>query len=227
MKKHTLYFGMAMIILVLVLSACGSAATEIPMPTSTPVDLAAFATQVAQTVIAQITEQAPTLTPTPLFTATPVVPTATVVIPSPTVQKCENSAFVSDVTIPDGTQMAVNQHFTKTWRVQNTGTCTWITTFYLGYSYGEQMGGQTRVPFTAAVPAGQTVDVSVSLIVPNKTGKLTGVWSIFDNNGNNFGRLLTVVVNVGASSPTPTGSFTVTPALTATNTLAPTETPTK
>jgi len=227
MKKSPFYLAMIVIIAAMILSACGGAATAPPVPTSTPVDLAAFATQVAQTVIAQITEQAPTLTPTPLFTATPVVPTATVVIPSPTVQKCEDSVFVSDVTIPDGTQMAVNQHFTKTWRVQNTGTCTWITTFYLGYSYGEQMGGQTRVPFTAAVPAGQTVDVSVSLIVPNKTGKLTGVWSIFDNNGNNFGRLLTVVVNVGASSPTPTGSFTGTPALTATNTLAPTETPTK
>jgi hypothetical protein len=227
MKKHNLYFAMIAIIAILPLSACGAAAaTGTPAPTSTPVDIPAIYTQAAQTVIAQITEQAPTITPSPVFTNTPIAPTATVLIPSPTVQKCEDSAFVEDVAIPDGTQLAVNQHFTKTWRVQNTGSCTWITTFYLGFSYGEAMGGQTKVPLTAAVAAGQTVDVSVSLTVPNKTGTLTGVWSLYDAKGVNFGRLLTVVINVGAASPTPTGSFTATPALSVTNTLAPTETPT-
>jgi hypothetical protein len=145
---------------------------------------------------------------------------------SPTVQKCENSAFVSDVTIPDGTQMAVNQRFTKTWRVQNTGTCTWITSFYLAYSYGEAMGGQQKVLLTSAVATGQTADISVSLTVPNKTGKLTGVWSLYDDKGVNFGTLLTVVINVGAVSLTPTGGATATPAVTVTDTLTPTETST-
>jgi hypothetical protein len=226
MKKHNLYFGMVVIIAVLVLSACGGAATGTPTTTSTPVDVPALFTEAAQTVISQLTEQAPTLTPTPLFTNTPTLMPATVVTASPTVQKCEDAAFVSDVTIPDGTQMAVNQHFTKTWRVQNTGTCTWITAFFLGYSYGELMGGQTKVPLTAAVAAGQTADISVSLTVPNKTGKLTGVWSLYDDKGVNFGTLLTVVINVGVPSSTPTGSLTVTPSFTATNTLTPTETPT-
>jgi hypothetical protein len=123
--------------------------------------------------------------------------------------------------------MAVNQHFTKTWRVQNTGTCTWITTFYLGFAFGEQMGGQTRVPLKAAVATGQTADFSVSLIVPNKTGKLTGVWSLFDDKGNTVGKNMTVVIDVGVPSATPTGGITATPALTATDTLAPSETPTK
>jgi hypothetical protein len=140
--------------------------------------------------------------------------------------KCEDSIFISDVTIPDGTQMAVGQRFTKTWRVQNTGTCTWITSFYLGFSFGEGMSGQTRVPLTAAVAPGQTTDLSVSLTVPNKTGKLTGVWSLYDNTGNNFGKLLTVVINVGVASPTPTGNVTATPAVGVTATLASTATPT-
>jgi hypothetical protein len=226
MKKHNLYFGMGLIISVLVLSACGGAATGTPTSTTTPVDVPAIFTEAAQTVIAQLTEQAPTLTPTPLFTATPTLPPATVVTPSPTVQKCEDAAFVSDVTIPDGTQMAVNQHFTKTWRVQNTGTCTWITGFYLAFSYGEPMGGQTKVPLASAVAVGQTVDISVSLTVPDKTGKLTGAWAIFDDKGVNFGPVLTVVINVGVASPTPTGSLTATSGLTATATLTPTVTPT-
>jgi hypothetical protein len=224
MKKHNQLFAMVLILAVLVLSACGAAATGTPMPTSTPVDIPAIYTQAAQTIYAQLTEQAPTLTPTPRFTNTPTLPPATPVTASPTVQKCENSAFIADVTIPDGTQMAVNQRFTKTWRVQNTGTCTWITSFYLAYSYGEAMGGQAKVPLTSAVATGQNVDVSVSLTVPNKTGKLTGVWSLYDDKGVNFGTLLTVVINVGAVSPTPTGGATVTPAVSATNTLTPTET---
>jgi hypothetical protein len=122
--------------------------------------------------------------------------------------------------------MAVNQHFTKTWRVQNSGTCTWITTFYLGFAYGELMGGQTKVPLTSAIATGQTVDLSVSLIAPNKTGKLTGVWSLFDDKGNTIGKPLTVVINIGVPSSTPTGNLTVTPASTATGSLVPTETST-
>ena len=224
MKKHTLNLALIAIVAALILSACGAAATATPAPTYTPVDVGAISTAAVQTFIAQLTEQAPTITPTPAFTDTP---TATVVTPSPTVQKCEDLAFVEDVTIPDDTQMAVNQHFTKTWRVQNNGSCTWITGFYLGFSFGELMGGQARVPLTAAVAVGQTTDLSVSLTVPNKTGKLTGVWSLYDNKGVNFGRSLTVVIDVAAASATPTVAATATPAVTATETLAPSETPTK
>jgi hypothetical protein len=220
MKKHKLLFGMVLIIAVLALSACGAKATPIPVPTATPVDISAIFTEAAQTVVAQLTEQAPTLTPTPLFTNTPTLPPATEVTPTATVQQCEGLTFVEDVTIPDNTQMAVNQNFTKTWRVQNTGSCTWITTFYLGFAYGEQMAGQARVPLKSAVAAGQTADLSVSLTVPNKTGKLTGVWSLFDDKGNTIGKNLTVVIDVGVPSSTPTAGPT------ATATSASTETPT-
>ena len=96
----------------------------------------------------------------------------------------------------------------------------------LGFAYGELMGGQTKVQLVSAVAPGQTVDLSVSLVVPNKTGKLTGVWSLFDDKGNTVGRTLTVVVNVGVPSSTPTVGLTGTPGSTATSTLTPTVTPT-
>jgi hypothetical protein len=220
MKKHIRYFAIVLILAMVGLSACGGAAAGTPTPTATPVDISAIFTEAAQTIFFQLTQQAPTITPTPLFTNTPTLPPATPVTPSATVQQCEASTFVTDVTIPDNTQMAVNQHFTKTWRVMNTGTCTWITTFYLGFAYGEQMGGQTKIALPSAVATGQTVDLSVSLTVPNKTGKLTGVWSLFDAGGNTIGKPLTVVGNVGVPSAT------ATPGLTATNTITPTETPT-
>jgi hypothetical protein len=176
----------------------------------------AISTAAAQTVIAQLTQQAPTIQPTAVFTNT-LASTATSAISQPTrtsvpptSTNCANSIYISDVTIPDGTQMPVDQEFTKTWRVQNTGTCQWTTSFKLAFSYGEAMSGQA-VSLPNSVATGQQVDISVKLKVPNKTGKLTGVWVLLDDKGEHFGALLTVVINVGAVSPTPTGSITATP----------------
>jgi hypothetical protein len=235
MKKHTFQIALSMLVGAFVLGACGPAAGN-TTPTSTPVVVEAIYTAAAQTVVAQLTQQAPTITPTPVFTntpkvtATPTTPPATATKAVPTPTGCANFLFVSDVTIPDGTQLPVNQDFTKTWRVKNTGTCTWTSSFKLAFSYGELMGGQS-VPFTTAVQAGQTVDISVNLKVPNKTGKLTGVWVLLDDKGEHFGVLLTVVINVGTLTPSPTGSVTATPTqtltpnTTATSTATPTETP--
>jgi hypothetical protein len=213
---------------VFILSACGSKAAE-ATPTATPVDINAVYTQAAQTVVAQLTQQAPTITPTPVFTDTPAV-TATPLIQQPTSTKipptaasCANMTFVDDVTIPDGEQMFAGQDFTKTWKVKNSGTCTWTTGFKLAYVRGEAMGGQT-VSLASAVAVGQTVDISVTLKAPSKSGQSTGVWGLMDEKGAYFGPVLTIVINVGTLIPSPTGSATATP--TSTEALAPTETPT-
>ncbi len=236
MKEH--YFKIISIVIMsaFVLAACGSSASN-ATPTPTPLSVEAISTAAVQTAFAQLTLEAPTITPTPAFTNTPNVtatptqqkPTATK--PAPTAATCSNMKFVSDVTIPDGTQMPVNQTFTKTWKVQNSGTCAWTTSYKLVFSFGEVMGGQT-VALASAVPTGQTVDISVNLKVPNKTGKLTGVWTLEDDKGQPFGPTLTVVINVGAVTPAATGSVTVAPTQTltpvATETVpVPTETPTE
>jgi hypothetical protein len=237
MQKH--HFGITVILIVgaFVLGACGSSASD-ATPTSTPLSVEAISTAAVETAFAQLTLEAPTITPTPAFTNTPNVtatPKATQPTPTkpiPTSTNCANFQFISDVTIPDKTQMPVGQDFTKTWRVKNTGTCTWTTAFKLVFSYGEAMSGQT-VPFASAVPTGQTVDISVNLKVPSKSGQIAGVWVLVDDKGQHFGPTLTVVIIVGAVSPTPTGSVTaaptqtLTPVSTATDTPIPTETPTE
>ena len=64
---------------------------------------------------------APTLLPTSTQQQTPVV-LPTIKPPAGTVTTgCDNSAFITDVTIPDGTVIPAGQSFTKTWRVSNTG----------------------------------------------------------------------------------------------------------
>jgi hypothetical protein len=236
MSKHHFRFTLILILSAIVLGACGSAASN-ATPTSTPLSVEAISTAAVQTAFAQLTLEAPTITPTPTFTNTPNVTTTpkiaqpTATKPAPTAASCSNMKFVSDVTIPDGTQMPVGQTFTKTWRVQNTGTCTWTTSYKLVFSYGDAMGGQT-LNLASTVATGASVDLSVAMKVPNKAGKLAGVWALADDRGQYFGPTLTVVINIGAVSPTPTGSATAAPtqtlppASTATETAVSTETPT-
>ena len=234
MQRKTVNIVIIVALGALVLSACGSSAGK---ATSTPtLSIEEISTSVAETVIAQITEQAPTITLTPVFTDTPVftptlaTPLPTKTAPRPTSSNCANMTYVADVTIPDGTQMPVGQEFTKTWRVQNSGTCPWTTSFKLVFAYGEAMSGQ-GVTMPATVAVGQQIDISVKLKVPNKTGSLTGFWTMMDDKNQPFAKLLTVVINVGTVSPTPTGSVTATPTMTTgataipSNTAAPSETP--
>jgi hypothetical protein len=228
MKKQSFWILSLVLVGVLVLSACGSKTAE-ATPSPTPLSVAAISTEAVQTFVAQLTQQAPTITPTPVFTDTPVV-TATPPLasasptrPVPTAVSCANYSFVTDVTIPDGEQLPPGTNFTKTWRVKNSGTCTWTTNFKLVFVRGETMGGQSS-SLPSAVTVGQTADISVNLQVPNKTGKLTGIWSLVDEQGKYFGAVLTVVINVGALTPSPTGSLTPTPTL---GSESPTPTPTE
>lgn len=220
---------MAAVIVVLVLNACKTAAKTTPTPTQESLDV--ISTEAAQTAFIQLTQLALTLPATATDTDTPVMtPTATYALPTgtqapPVVTSCGNSTFVKDVTIPDNTQMVVGQVFKKTWRVTNSGTCTWTTSFKLAFSSGDAMGG-TSVSMASPVAVGQTVDLSVTLTVPNKTGTLTGWWVLLDDTGQRFGTALSVVINVSTESPTPTGTLTTTPRGTLTITpWTPTKTP--
>jgi hypothetical protein len=231
-KMHTKRIKLSLIIAIaaFVLSACGPAASKAtPTPTSTPVDIAAIRTAAVATAYVQLTQTAfnlptATLTSTPSMTPTSTTPQATRPQTLPTSTSCGNYKFISE-TVPDGTLMPAGTEFTKTWRVENNGSCPWTTSFSLLFSYGEQMSGQTfKLP--AAVPVGQQADLTVTLKVPNKTGQLNGIWVLQDDKGQRVGAVLYVSITVGTGSPTPTGSITATPSLTPTPSDTPTETAT-
>src|SRR5689334_23842855 len=86
--------------------------------------------------LAPLTTATPTVTSLPSFTASPV--TATV---ETTADSCLNLRWIEDVTIPDGTQMKANEAFTKTWLVQNTGSCAWPPGFAFMHVGGDMMLG--------------------------------------------------------------------------------------
>jgi hypothetical protein len=180
----------------ILLSACGPEPTP---PPPTP-DLDAFATQVAATVLAQVSKTAAAYTPpatsTPEASPTPAAPEATATPEaSPTAGTCDDSQYVSDVTVPDGTQMTPGQNFVKTWQIKNIGTCTWSAGYTLVYGYGEKMNGKA-VALTGDVPPGGTTEVSVNLTAPSKAGNYTAAWRMANANGYPFGAFVTVVITV-------------------------------
>lgn len=209
-KSWTVMFLM----LALLLGACnypGVRATENPFPT--------FA---AQTVEARLTAaagenpppdlQQPSETPSPTNTAQPE-PTGTptnTAIPTQTEVPCNRAAFVSDVTIPDGTLFSQGANFTKTWRLRNTGSCSWNSSYQLVFKEGDAMGGPASKQLTAGtVSPGQTVDISVDLKAPNSNGEYRGDWLIRSDTGIVFGVgtsadvAFYVEIKVGTPSPTP------------------------
>ena len=162
-----------------------NSATQTAMaPTSTPTSTAT-------------PTETPTETATPTPTATPTnVPTATtapvVVQPAP----CYSAAFIEDVTVPDGTGYSAGTSFGKTWRLQNTGSCTWTTAYQLIFTTGDHMSGPDSINLTSTVYPGQTIDVSAEMRAPSESGTYTGYWRLEAPNGTIFGPILDVQIDV-------------------------------
>jgi len=160
-------------------------------------------------------EAAGAVTPTPTLTPAPDVSTQ---------GGCTlNGAFVADVTVPDNTEFPPSTPFRKTWRLRNTGTCTWEAGTQLVFVSGDPMGGPASVPVGVVAP-GATVDVSVDLVAPPTPGTYKGNWQLQAPDGTLFGSVVYVQIVV-PEPPTPSPAPTEAP--TAEPTEAPTEEPTE
>jgi polar amino acid transport system substrate-binding protein len=153
----------------------------------------------------------------PVPTPDPGKPTPT---PAPTAAPppCyDDLAYVADITFDDrgGTApplLLPGQAFVKTWRVRNTGTCTWDSSYTLNYVGGnspasDMSGSTTRVKGTVA--PGAQYDISVNLVAPTAPGVYQGLWQMRSGQGQFYGDRLSVVIE--AVSPTPTPGPTATP----------------
>ncbi len=128
---------------------------------------------------------------------------------------CYGLTFVSDVSIPDNTQMKPGKTFTKTWKVQNSGSCAWDAGFKFQNTGGESMGA-TAFTLPSSVPAGQTFDISVPMTAPDKTGTLRSNWRMSTAAGQYFGDEVYVAIVVGngsgaSSTSAPAATDTPTP----------------
>jgi len=201
-------------------------------PATTP-DVARWLTEAALTSQALVTPPAAD-TPTPPTTAAPPAsatptPTPTIGAPFTATPRCLAAGFVDDITVPDGTQFAPGETFTKTWRLINRGACPWTTAFALIFVGGERMGAPERVPLPQAVPPGGMIDISVNMRAPTAPGEYQGFWKLVSDKGTEFGvgddaaQPIWVLIRVVATA-TPTPSTTATPSG-ATSTPTPTGAP--
>lgn len=134
----------------------------------------------------------PTSTFTPTFTPSPSATPTVTWTPIP----CNRAEFVTDVTVPDGTDFLPNAHFNKTWRLRNVGTCTWTSEYSIVFDHGDRMGGPDSAQLTGGtIPPGGTLDVSVGLEAPGSAGAYKGYWKVRDPGG--------VIFGVGASGNVP------------------------
>ena len=110
---------------------------------------------------------------------------------------CNNAVFVGE-TIPDGTIIQPAKKFTKTWQLQNTGTCTWDEGYSFAFKSGEQMQGENVIinqsdEFTAP---GHSQSFNIHMWAPDAHGEYIGYWQMKDDHGNWFGSLVSVDIQV-------------------------------
>jgi hypothetical protein len=206
--KRTLYYliGMFLVITIL-LSACNLPASK-PAPSSQDLIL----TAAVQTVEAQLTQSSPNTQatqPVLVFTETsqpvqasetPLPPTATATtepateVPTarptalPAAAPCNRAQFVKDLSYPDGSDVSSGTSFTKSWRLKNTGTCSWDSSYSLVFSGKNAMGGPSSQQLTSSkVHPGDTLDISVVLKAPGTAGAYEGDWKLSDGSDKIFG----------------------------------------
>lgn len=178
---------------------------------------AAGLTQTAASLPTNTPTQTPTLTPTATLTPSTTL-SATAIQYLPT-SSCYALTFIKDVTIPDNTELKPGEEFTKTWRVKNSGSCSWEEGFSFRYFSGNKMDGTPYI-LKKEVKSGVELDISIIMTAPKTEGVYTGNWRMTDDAGVFFGDnvyvLIEVVTPAATKTPapktsTPTTEFTPTP----------------
>jgi hypothetical protein len=228
------------IMLLVVICAVGIVGCNLPSQDTSTATL--NVTQAYQTVEARLTEA---ISRTPTISPSPARATATQGLPSPSSTQsiqtvtqaitqtpsadCDRAlpGVPIDVTIPDDTKFRPGERFTKTWRLQNAGTCTWTSEYSLVWFSGEQLNAQLSVPLIENTAPGGSADMSVDMVAPETAGTYQSWWKLSNPSGALFGigpnydaAFWVRIVVEGA--PLTTG----TPTVTETTSPAPTLTPT-
>jgi hypothetical protein len=231
-QKYRLWvLPIALVLFSLVLSACG--------PAEPTLDVDAQRTSFAQTANVQATmtaEALPTSTPTqePTVTSTPtpeVTPTlsgteSTEETPvegeTPSATPTTAAGGGTDAAMwrandpPDNTNFEPGEAFTVTWTIENVGSSTWTTEYYIQFSSGEAMGVDPDAKFTLPYPVSPntSMQISVDLVAPGETGEKRSDWKLYNFAGiafYDFYIIIDVLPPGATEEPSPTPTETTTP----------------
>jgi Ig-like domain from next to BRCA1 gene len=95
----------------------------------------------------------------------------------------DGSAFIRDVTYPDYSDVQANEHFTKIWELEDTGTVTWTGRYLaaLGPSSGKcTYPARVRIPTT---DPGDPVNISVKVTAAASPGLCYVTWRMVTSSG--------------------------------------------
>lgn len=119
---------------------------------------------------------------------------------------CDKAIFVEhvivDAPVLEGTLVMPGMHFTKTWQVTNAGTCDWTSDYKLVHTGGDAFGASAEIELPSVIAPGETVDLAISMTVPDAAGAVASEWMLQNAEGELFGtgpagdRPLTVEVNI-------------------------------
>jgi len=117
--------------------------------------------------------------PTPKPTGTPVI--------TPVSRSCPpNATYLQDVSVPDGTEFAPGESFTKVWRIRSTGCAPWPADTRLVFDSGDRMEAPAGVD-VPETPLGSAADVSVTMIAPDTPGTYKSYWQMEAPDGTRYG----------------------------------------
>jgi Ig-like domain from next to BRCA1 gene len=120
----------------------------------------------------------------------------------------DDSEFVLDVTVPDGTTFEPGTVFRKIWRIRNSGTCMWDAGYRFAFLAGDRMSGPRSTPLGTLdrlpqspplfpiIRPGEEIELSVTLIAPSEEGTYQGQWQLFAPDGMLFGTRPYVAIQV-------------------------------
>lgn len=126
-----------------------------------------------------------TVIPMPTGVSNPTIP----VIPIIPTEICDraNPGSPLDVSIPDDSVITSGTEFTKTWRLQNGGACTWTKNYRIVWVSGDKMGAELSYPLPDNVAPGKTIDISIDFTAPVETGTIQSNWMLQNESGVYFG----------------------------------------
>tara|TARA_B100000700_G_scaffold182203_1_gene201044 strand:- start:93 stop:617 length:525 start_codon:yes stop_codon:yes gene_type:complete len=111
---------------------------------------------------------------------------------------CSNDAiFISDLTIPDFSQITSNTIINKSWKLRNTGTCDWGTGYSVAFKEGNAMTTKLQHGLYPAI-AGSHATIEIQMKTPELPGDYVGFWLLYDPEGNAFGPQLYIKISVTA-----------------------------
>ena len=181
--RETTILLIAIILLGITLSACSASEPELDIDAQKTGFAQTANVQASQTVEARPTATetpipSPTFTPTVTGTSAPILtPTESNGTQQPPSTGTDAAAWLANDP-PDNTKFAPGEAFTVTWTIENIGSSTWTTSYYIQFATGEQMGADEKIFLPYPVPPNRNVQISVDFVAPESAGSKRSDWKL-------------------------------------------------